>query len=35
MVETEARLTETPAIEDGTEAPWPKLERALDRLQKL
>ncbi len=34
MVETEARPAETPAIEDGTEAPWPKLERALDRLQK-
>ena len=34
MVETEARPAETPAIEDWTDAPWPKLERALDRLQK-
>jgi RNA-directed DNA polymerase len=34
MVETEARLVDTPAIEDWTAAPWPKLERALYRLQK-
>jgi len=34
MVETEARSAETPAIADWTAAPWPKLERALYRLQK-
>jgi RNA-directed DNA polymerase len=34
MVETEARSAQTPAIEDWTDAPWSKLERALYRLQK-
>ena len=35
MVETEAaRSAQTPAIADWTDAPWPKLERALYRLQK-
>ena len=34
MVETEARLVDTPVIEDWTAAPWPTLERALYRLQK-